>query len=103
MPLKGEDLSSKTNYSKDKLEITIKKSFNLLTNFKILSYEVCIEEVQLLVRLCAFSSAQFMLQVVIAINSSVKRQKDKKMLILFIPMNVREIRTLCFLSGTQEL
>ena len=62
-----------------------------------------IEEVQLLVRLCAFSSAQFMLQVVIAINSSVKRQKDKKMLILFIPMNVREIRTLCFLSGTQEL
>ena len=61
--LKGEDLSSKTNYSKDKLEITIKKSFNLLTNFKILSYEVCIEEVQLLVRLCAFSSAQFMLQV----------------------------------------
>ena len=87
----------------EKLEITIEKEVSKSLRGPYLSYEVSIEEVQLLVRLCAFSSAQFMLQVVIAINSSVKRQKDKKMLILFIPMNVREIRTLCFLSGTQEL
>lgn len=87
----------------EKLEITIEKKVSKSLRGPYLSYEVSIEEVQLLVRLCAFSSAQFMLQVVIAINSSVKRQKDKKMLILFIPMNVREIRTLCFLSGTQEL